>query len=75
MRQLQFSSAIQAAFLAAIAALTIATPVARAQTQTVPQSAAERMLQAGSQEAQLKQRVEERMKRQQFMHKADGSTN
>ena len=57
MNKLQFSSAMHAAFLAGLTALTIATPIVRAQTQTVPQSAAERMQQAGPEEAQLKQRV------------------
>jgi hypothetical protein len=57
MRQPQSPSAIHAAFLAGIVALTVATAGARAHPQTTPPSAAERMQQAGPEEAQLRQRV------------------
>lgn len=57
MNRLRLSSAIHSAFLACLTAFTIATPIVRAQAQTVPQSAAERMQQAGPEEAQLKQRA------------------
>lgn len=57
MRQRQSSSAINVAFLAGVTALTIATLVESARAQTAPQSAAERMQQAGPEERQLTQRV------------------
>ena len=56
MHQLQLPSVILAACLVGTTALSIATPLARAQEQAVP-SAAERMQQDGPEEAQLKQRI------------------